>query len=231
MSDAGKGSDVEDMLRELARLRHYATNMQQLFADLQRAAPERSEGTDQSGAIQAVVGQDGVPEAFRVSTWWHQRLTSESFGAAVTEACEEAAKNRGAFWTQQLRESGWQQSLDRLEADSAAAAAADPGPVHPADTGQPRPLGIVAEEVIASLDRAAQRAATPLPQPTAVSGANRQGTLTVTLSPDGQASCQADPHWASQRSGAQLTEALNTVLAIARKNLSASSASAERTSS
>lgn len=222
---------MDDMLRDLARLRHYASGMQQLFEELQLAAPERSEGTDRSGTIHAVLGRDGLPIQFRVRSWWRERLTPESFGAAVTEACQEAVKDRGALWAQQLRESGWQQRLDRLEDDSAQTPQADPDPVppafrRPASSTQPRPLGVLAEEAIDLLDVVTRQAATPQPQRAGGSGANQHGTLTVTVSPGGQASCQADPRWVSQRSGAQLSQALNEVLTKARRNLTASPSAA-----
>jgi hypothetical protein len=219
---------MEEILRDLARLRNYAAGLQQVMADFQQAAPEHSQGTDRSGAVQAVLGADGLPEAIRVDAHWGNRLRAGSFGAAVVEASEAAMRERGAAWSRALKRSDWQRRVDLLETGPASAAAADPGTVPPAfrrPGGSARPLAELAEDVIGALDAVAA----PVPEvPDGPRGAaaNRDGTLTLTLSPSGQVSCRADPRWVAGRTGAQLTEALSAVLTAARQDLAASSRAA-----
>jgi hypothetical protein len=219
---------MEDILRDLARLRNYAAGLQQVMADFQQAAPERSQGTDRSGAVQAVLGADGLPEAIRVDAHWSNRLRAGSFGAAVVEASETAMRERGAAWSRALKRSDWQRRVDLLEAGSASAAAVDPATVPPAfrrPGGSARPLAELAEDVIGALDAVAASAPEAPPGPRGAA-ASRDGTLTLTLSPSGQVSCRADPRWVAGRTGAQLTEALSAVLTAARQDLAASSRAA-----
>jgi nucleoid-associated protein YgaU len=122
---------MEEILRDLARLRNYAAGLQQVMADFQQAAPERSQGTDRSGAVRAVLGADGLPEAIRVDAHWGNRLRAGSFGAAVVEASETAMRERGAAWSRALKGSDWQRRVDLLEAGPASADAVDPGTVLP----------------------------------------------------------------------------------------------------
>ena len=219
---------MEDILRDLARLRDYAAGLQQVMADFQQAAPEHSQGTDRSGAVRAVLGPDGLPEAIRVDADWSNRLRAGSFGAAVVEACEAAMRERGAAWSRALKQSDWRRRVDRLEAGPAGPAgpaAADPGAVPPAfrrPGARVRPVAELAEEAIGALDAVAAPASEVSQGPRG-SAANRDGTLTLTLSPSGQVSCRADPRWVAGRTGAQLTEALSAVLAAARQDLAASS--------
>jgi hypothetical protein len=219
---------MEEILRDLARLRNYAAGLQQVMADFQQAAPDRSQGTDRSGAVLAVLGADGLPEAIRVDAHWNNRLRAGSFGAAVVEASETAMRERGAAWSRALKGSDWQRRVDLLEADPAGAAPADPGTVPPAfrrPGGSTRPLAELAEDVIGALDAVAA-SAPEVPHGPRGAAANREGTLTLTLSPSGQVSCRADPRWVEGRTGAQLTEALSAVLTAARQDLAASSRAA-----
>jgi hypothetical protein len=215
---------MDDLLGDLARLRHYATGLQELMDELQQASPERSEGTDRSGMVRAVYGRDGLPESIRVSAYWKERLPPAGFAAAVVEACQAAATQRGTEWSQTLKRTGWQERAGRLDEDSARAAAADPNPVPPAfrrPDGQtpPRPISVLAEEAIGLLDLAGSPSAWPDPNPAKGSGEVRGGSLTIALVSGGRVSCQADPHWVAQRSGAQLTEAIGEALAAARREL------------
>jgi len=218
---------MEEILRDLARLRNYAAGLQQVMADFQRAAPERSQGTDRSGAVRAVLGADGLPEAIRVDAHWSNRLRAGSLGAAVVEASETAMRERGAAWSRALKGSDWQRRVDSLGAGPVGADAVDPGTVPPAfrrPEGGARPLAELAEDVIGALDAVAS--APQVPHGPRGAAANRDGTLTLTLSPSGQVSCRADPRWVAGRTGAQLTEALSAVLSAARQDLAASSRAA-----
>ncbi len=213
---------MDEILRDLARLRRYGGGLQDLLGELQRMAPERSEGTDPSGAVRAVLGPDGLPETIRVSPYWKEKTPAEAFGEAVTAACLAAIRQRGAQWAETMRRSGWQERLDRLDTDPDDAATGDPDPVpaafRRANQAPSRPLDVLAEESITLLDAAMRPV--PAPQPSAA-GTNRGGTLEITLSAGGQVSCRADARWVSQQSGAQLSAALTDALAAARDRLTA----------
>lgn len=196
------------------------------MAELQRAAPESSQGSDRSGAVQAFLGRDGLPQAFRVHPDWMDKIGASSFGAAVTQACEAATRERGLAWSRALEKSGWQQRADRLKADPATAGAASYGTVPPAfrhsGASEPQSPDELAEQAIRlARDVSSRAAATPRPNPRGT-GANRSRTVTLTLSRSGHVSCQADPSWTAEQSAGQLTDALSTALAAARQHLAAS---------
>jgi hypothetical protein len=215
---------MEEIVRDLARVNRYAAGLQQLMADLQQASPESSRGVDRSGAVQAVLGRHGLPEAIRVQADWKGRLDPRSFAAAVTEASQVAMRERGLAWSRELERSGWQQRAGRLGADSASAPPMPSG-VPPAfqrvGSARPQSAQRLAEEVIDLAETAITAARAPRRSPRGV-GKNRGGTLVLTLSRGGQVSCQADPRWVAGQSGHQLTEALSAALAAARRELTAS---------
>jgi hypothetical protein len=227
------GDWMDDAIRDLRRLAGYGASLQELVTDLQERAPARSEGTDRSGAVQAVLGRDGLPEVIRVDSGWTDRLDPRAFAGAVTESCGAAARERGLAWSQALEQSGWQRRADELHADRARLSSVIPGPVIPgtvpaafmrADV-RPQPLDQLAEEALAlnsEVRSAAARSQGPrLPRPG--TGSNRTRTVTLTVAAGGQVSCQADPRWVTDKSGGQLSEALAEALAAARANLASSS--------
>jgi hypothetical protein len=219
---------MDQIVRDLARINGYAAGLQRLMADLQQASPESSRGVDRTGAVQAVLGRDGLPEAIRVQANWRGRLDPRSFAAAVTEASEVAMRERGLAWSRELERSGWQQRAGRLAANSASAPAMPSGAVpsafQRAGDARPRSADRLAEEVIDLAGTAIRATRAPRHSPRGV-GKNRGGTLVLTLSRGGQVSCQADPRWVAQQSGDQLTDALNGALASARQDLAAASTS------
>jgi hypothetical protein len=220
------GGRMEEIVRDLAKINRYAAGLQQLMADLQQASPATSRGADRTGAVQAVLGRDGLPEAIRVQDNWKGRLDPRSFAAAVTEASEAAVRERGLAWSRELERSGWQQRADRLRADSASAPAVPPGGVPEAfqrADARPRSADRLAEDVIDLAQTAIRAARAPRHSPSGL-GRNRGGTLALTLSRGGQVACQADPRWVAGQSGHQLTEALSAALAAARQELASSSA-------
>jgi hypothetical protein len=224
---------MDEVLRDLARLRRTGTALSELMAELAQAAPQRSEGSDSTGAVQAVLGHDGVPEAIRVSSYWKEKLPAAALGAAVTAACQAALQNRGAAWAEVLQRSGWDRRLGSLDDDSAAtdtgATTADANPVPPAyrhDGGaSARPLDVLAEEAMSTMDAAMR----PVPAAAARqggTGVNRGGTLEITLGPAGQVSCRVDPGWAARQSGVQLSQALAAALTTARGQMTAAARAA-----
>lgn len=214
----------DDILHDLARLQRYGSRLAELMGEMQRAAPQRSEGTDPSGMIRAVFGPDGLPESIRVSPYWKEKLQPGMFGAAVEGACQAAVARRGQDWADVLARTSWQERLGQLDAGPGPVApAAEPDPVPPAyrraNGGPPRRLDTLAEESISLMD-SVMRAEVPTAEPRGTGG-NRSGTLEISLSPGGQVSCRADPRWVAQQSGAQLSTALSEVLASARNRLAA----------
>src|SRR5579875_80010 len=120
---------MDEILRDLARLRRTGAMLQELMGELQQAAPERSEGADSTGTVRAVLGPDGLPESIRVSSYWKEKLTA---------ACQAAMQRRGADWADVLQRSGWQQRLEEMDTDAAGAVEVDVNPVPPAyRTGGP----------------------------------------------------------------------------------------------
>jgi len=217
---------MEETQRDLIRLIRYGSGLQQLMSELGQAAPERSEGSDTSGMVRVTIAADGLPSRISVQSRWQDRLTADSLSAAVTEAWAAAQQHRGEAWARALERSGWQQRMDRLEAEAeqAAAAATDPVPAafrRPAADVPPRPLPVLYDEVMSAADVAMARSARAPREPSTAVGSNRQRTVTVSLTPAGQLTCQADARWVSGRSGAELTEVLNAALSMARAGIAA----------
>lgn len=208
---------------DLQRLRQRADALQGLMRELENATPSRSEGTDTSGAVRAVLGPDGLPEAIRVHASWQEKIAAQSFAAAVVDACQQAMRNRGAAWTETLEHNSWQERVNQLsEAQSepfrSASAAFSAAPEPGLDTPPPRGLDDLAEEAISLLDEVAS-GMRPAAQPLQATAANSRRTLILELSPGGRVSCSVDARWAADRSGAQLTQELIAVLAEARQQL------------
>jgi hypothetical protein len=214
---------MEEVIRDLRRLAGYAAGLQELMVELEHAAPARSEGTDRSGAVQAILGRDGLPESIRVHSAWSDRSDGSRFAAAVAEAVGAAAQERGRAWAQVLEKSGWQERAGELKSGRARA----PGVVPPAflrGDAMPRPLDQLAEEAISLTSNVTSRLGRAPRKPGHGTGSNRTRTVTLTVAPGGQVSCQADPRWVAGKSGGQLTEALAEALTAARQDLAAAAA-------
>lgn len=220
---------MDDILRDLERLRRYGSGLQSLLSELQRMAPQRSEGTDPTGMVRAVLGPDGQPETIRVSSYWKDKLQPASFAEAVTAACMAAVQQRGAEWSETLQRLHWQERLERLDADTSTPAGPAPAGQIPsafrrANGTPPRPVDQYAEDVISVLDAALS--SEPPAQPPAGAGTNRGSTLEIRLGPGGRLACRADQSWVARQSGVQLSEALSTALTAARRQLAAAEAAA-----
>jgi hypothetical protein len=223
---------MEDLRADVARIQQYATDLNELMAELQRAAPERSEGNDRSGMVRVRIGHDAIPEAFAVSAQWRDRLPAASFAGAVVEAVQDAAQRRGREWSQVLERSGWPERLRRLgaPADRPASAAVTPANPVPAAFRRPArglrtpPMDELAEQVMRKIDDLSSPEAAARAEPRPGRGANLGRTVELTLSGGGQVNCQADPRWVESQIGAGLTDALNAALQAARGDLAAAEA-------
>jgi hypothetical protein len=173
--------------------------------------------------VRVRLGRDGIPDAFAVSGQWRDRLAAESFGAAVMEACQEAAARRGREWAQALQRTRWQDRLERLDAHGPATATPVPDAfLRPAPGRRPPPMDVLAEQVMRRLDDLARPRTGASPRPGRFAAPGR--TLVITLSTGGQVTCQADPGWVASQTGAELTDALNAGLAAAAEDLAAAAA-------
>jgi hypothetical protein len=212
---------MEEILRDLQRLSHRGAGLRHLFADVGQAAPARSQGSDRSGAVIAVLAPDGLPDTIRVHANWQDRLHAAAFAAAVGEACAVASFNRTTAWAEALDRSDWQQRLDELDRPKAAYPGPGPYPGVPGPIGGSMgsgPFEDLVENAIRALDAAMSRAVrvTQMPHGT---GANGERTLTISLTQGGQVSCQADPRWVVRQTPMVLERALNAVLTSARRSL------------
>ena len=217
-----------DFMAELGRIQSLAAGLSGLLARAQQHAPAQATGADSSGAIQVVLGPDGLPEQIRVGSGWQRRLDPEAFGAAVGEAFTAASADRMEIWTRQLRDEGWVADVERRRGardDIVTEPAGAPPPAFrpPPTGGTPRSLDLVTEDLLSAfgaLDTHLGRAAAPAEG----TGAAAAGQLTVTLSPAGGLSCTADPDWLSRVGQTTLAVALDEALAAARAELAAASA-------
>jgi hypothetical protein len=221
---------MEEILRDLQRVSHRAAELGRVFADMQQAAPARSEGSDRSGAVTAIVGPDGLPDAIRVHPDWRKKVQAGAFAAAVAEACASASRQRAVAWSRALARSGWQERLERVSRGSEFAVP-EPGPDHEpfgrvAGSGRSQPLDQLAENAISAFDAALSTATRMRQTPPRGNGANGERTLAISLAPGGQVSCQADPRWVGQQTAMSLDRALSQALAAARRGLADSTGAA-----
>jgi len=206
------------LLASLDRIRMRAAAAAAAFDDAVALLPVEATGTDETGAVTARIGPDGVPTALRVASDWAGRVTPEQFGAAVVEACRAAAAQRTAEWSRRLECTGWRACADaRLAHPDPARAPRAPAGLRP--DGPARPLAEIGCDAHAAL-REATRPAPPR-SATGVPGPADGARLTLTLTATGLTGCAAQPHWVAGQTGAMLCNALTAALADARHGLDA----------
>jgi hypothetical protein len=200
----------EDILRGMSV---HAAGLQRLIHDIQRQMPGTVEAADPSGAVQVKLDAAGLPASFEVDEGWTRSLHPTALGAAVVAAFTAATRRRFTVSAQIL------ENIDLSAADEPRQPAAvqhfqPPGPPH--TSAPPRDVGEFLREV---LDITADIDAITEPRVLQATGSAASGMLTLTIGSDATLSCSADQAWASDKTGAELTAALNTALAAARREL------------
>ena len=214
----------EEILSDLYRLQQYAAGLQNLIAEAEAGAPQRVEAADASGAVRVAVGADGRPETITVEADWKRRLSAEAFGSAVVEAFAAASEQRTQAWARALSDREWQAKAEhlkeRIDSEPVTTPLGQVPEIFRRDVSnvRPRNMNEIATDVIEALDNVDDL---PDAQAQAVRGIGSTGfgKLEIVLTPAGITSCRADPHWVSQRTGEELTDALATALAAAREEL------------
>lgn len=211
---------TDELMRELAQIQQYAISLQGLLATAQAQAPRSSEGADRTGTVRVFLDHDGLPDSFRIESGWHRKISAEGFSGAVLEAFQVAMGERLAVWTRTLEGQGWQSQDDHLRVDLDEQPPRELPPTFrcPVDEVSPRPIDLVAEDMIRAFDQVGRFAA-PSPQAAGGTGANRSGKLVLTLSKAGLVSCTAAPEWVSGQTAATLMNALGEALTSARADL------------
>lgn len=211
---------TDDLAAQFARIQQYASGLRGLLADAQARAPRRAEGSDEKKAVHAVLDANGMPESFTVSADWESKIKPNGLGGAVMEAFQAAVGQRLAEWTTTLNRVGWQDQVELLKSDGGAAGEVPPafGKQAPWPT-ESRPLGDLAEDMIAAFDQPASFAP-PSPTDATATATVLGNKVVVSLSGNGLVSCTVDGHWASRQSASQLTDALRDALATAKSQLS-----------
>lgn len=201
-----------DLMGGLEGLRQRADGLQETMHGIQDAAPERTEGTDQTKTVRVAVGHEGLPESIQVAEHWQDRIRPGALGTAVAEAAQEAARRRSEAWSRTLGRAG---SGQRGLAAEEGRAPSPPAMPEPSD---PRPLNEIAGDVLGLLGTMlSSRAVSARAQSSQGTGPDR--TVAIMLTRSGQLSCTADAQWAARQSGAQVTQALAAALAAARRQL------------
>lgn len=232
---AHEGGGLMEDVWQLYSLIQYAGQIQKMFQDVDSAVPESSEATDRNGAVRVALGADGLPEKFRVTTDWKRRVAPDSLAEAVVEACEAATAKRMAAWGEALESQGLTErmrTLDRLEAEAGAAPEGSLPPAFQRKPGgfQRPPIGMLADSLLSaqeSLDAFLASATEEPPGEPRGNGTDRNRAVHLTVTRSGSVTCEIDPRWAAPRTGAQIAEALNTVLGAARQDLSAAAEAAD----
>lgn len=200
---------MDDLMRQLGELRRHADRLRDLLSDPRDAVPAHAEGTDRTGSVHVEIGPDALPTRFRVAPDWQRRITPDTFGQAVIEACQVAAGARLAAWTARLKDprSGHQSASDRST-----------------PYVSPRPLEDITEDLLRAFDDLGQTERYPSQPAPGVRGVAGNGRLTLTLSRAGLTSCGSEPRWTADQTGARLTMALAEALDGARAQLAVSPA-------
>jgi hypothetical protein len=213
---------TDDLAAQFARIQQYAAGLRGLLADAQARAPRRAEGSDEKKTVHVVLDADGMPQSFTVSADWESKVKPDGLGGAVMEAFQAAVGQRLAEWTTTLNRVGWQDEVELLKRGGGGR---DEGEVPPAfrkqpqQPAEPRPLGDLAEDMIAAFDRPASFAP-PSPTEATATGTVGGDKVVVSLSGNGLVSCTVDGHWARRQTANQLSKALGDALATAKSRLS-----------
>ncbi|GIH10647.1 hypothetical protein Rhe02_87140 [Rhizocola hellebori] len=201
---------AEDILREMGG---HAASQQRLIHDFQGGMPQTVQATDPSGVVQVTLDAEGLPASFEVDEGWARSLHPTAFGPAVAAAFAAATKQRLTAWASLLEKVDLPTS--EVDEQPVAAQAFQP-PSRPEVPVHPREVGELLREL---LEITADLEALTEPQVRQATGSAASGMLTLTLGSDGALSCSADQAWASDKTGSELTSALNTALAAARSEL------------
>jgi hypothetical protein len=212
---------MTDIWWDLERLGQRAVGLQELLTDAQDRRPERAEAADRTGAIRVRLGPDGLPRSFAVSTQWRQLLGSRSFGAAATEACQEARRAWQAAWSRALASARGRADAAQPTARPDASAWRPDASAAPRATGHTRQLEVLAEDLLGAFDDILALAGQAGGRPTTVAGTgtNRSKTVAMSLSRQAVLSIDVDGNWVTDQPASLLTEALNQALAAAREDL------------
>jgi hypothetical protein len=198
---------TDDVLTQMRRIQADAMGLQRQVERANGNVPLRGHrGIDPTGAVEVVLGTDGLPASIDVEDDWTRKVRPERLVRAVHDAFSVALQNRLRAWTSAFDDAS--EGADPTPADAASSLTTD---VRPPD---PEAFARAVVEALDSLGDLSQ----PPPDIQGV-GTVARGNLTVTLDAAGRLSCTAEPMWLSQRTGPELTEAFSTALAAAKDDL------------
>lgn len=185
---------------------------------------------DPTGCVRIVLDDDGLPESVTLEAEWLRRIGTEGLGTAVVQACLAALEARYPEVTG-----------DDLASETVAPE--DDAAPERLPAGAPMEVDDLMTEVFAALDEVT-RISAPLSSidvgalldPAGTAGIAAQlrelpagaglatgwaalGRVEVVMTPEALVSCTIDPGWARSRSDEEITDALGTAFAAARKGL------------
>jgi hypothetical protein len=218
---------AEEVLQDLYKLHRYATNLQNIVDDLQNRLPQRIDGQDATGMVRATVAADGLPVSFQVDYDWKRHLRPAAFGDAVAQAVGDASNRRLAAWAHAFNDADLPSQAarvrDRVDSEPAQPPPVPPPVAKPPEARQARdPSALIRDFLDVTSDLDAYASAVTAEG----RGVAAYGKLAVTLSASGAMSCTVDPSWAADKTGEELGEALQGVLATAREDLQRAAAAA-----
>lgn len=214
---------IDDLLADLSALQTYAAGIARLVDNAEKVAPRSGTGTDGSGLIRVKVDANGIPTSVRIDQHWQRRIAPRKLGASIVAGSHAAVADRLRKWSRVLRETGWEDEVDRLRLSKTTPPPATPPPPAPprlVESDRPRPVDVVAEDLIKAFDAVAEL---PVSGQGGVSGSghDQTGHVAITVSRCGLVSCDVDGSWAAGRSGASLMNAIGEALVEARAKLAA----------
>jgi hypothetical protein len=204
------GDWMTDENKELHRLRAEARGLQRMVELANSQVPTRSEGIDSTGAVEIVLGDNGLPRTIHVEDGWDHKLRAERLGQAVIEAFSAAFYERLRAWTTAFTDAG-EPALLELEPEPEP----EPEPPDPVANrlNDPDAYALAVIEALDNLGNLLE------PPPVCGIGSVSRGGVVVTLTGAGMVSCTADPTFITAQSGEELTQAFGAALAAAKEDL------------
>lgn len=186
---------TDDIIQALERIRRCTSALRELITAAQAQAPAQTQGTDSTGAVQVVLGPDGLPNRSR---WQATGVDGYVRPPSPPRWSRQAARQHIRAW--QPGHSIWPTSIGKAQWTGCATPtnpkpATTPAPDTPTDhahIGQvrPRSLDVVAEDALRAFDTIDRYTHPPALAAHGI-GQAAGGLLTLTLSITTVVSCTA----------------------------------------
>jgi len=210
---------AQRLIDDLQFLHRNMNAFQKLLREGEEQAPGPVDASDSSGQVRVFLDASGTASSIRVSAGWKQRLAPEALAQAVTEASRQAVSERVALWGENLERTDWKGKVDRIgqrieRGLGGEEAGAPPAFQRMRGQSEPRPVNVLAEEMLKLFDRTQNFTAPSAPAE--FTGRDRSRRVSLSVAPGaGITGCDIDARWAGGQNATDLTSALKGALEAA----------------